>query len=171
MSSLVLMFLEQVQHEQPNFYAARAQRIMDDLKGPVQADFDTTTPVIIAHYVAGIGNPQIQEDMQKFTQSQRTWKEVVLQHRVLQLAMDYEHALKKDLYVDEDRPIIEQYVVWLRDRTATSPPPDIEPDLLVKIRALPDPTLMSPNKPRDRYRDHLEFPKTDIGIQDRKSVV
>lgn len=165
MSSLMLMFLEQVQHEEPNFYAARAQRIMDDLKGRDQADSDTTTPIIIAHYVSGIGNLQIQEDMQKFTQSQRTWKEVVLQHRVLQLAIDYEHALKKDLYVDENRPIIEQYVAWLRGRTATSLSADTEPDLLVKIRALPDPTLMSPNKPRDRYRDHLEFPKSDIGIQ------
>ena len=165
MSSLMLPFLEQIPHEQPLFYAARAQRILDDLKFSDQDDSDAATPIIIERYVSGISSSQIQDDMQKFTQSPRTWKEVVLHHRLLQLAMDYEYALKKDLYDEEDMPIIGKYIFWLRGRTATLPSPDIELNLLIKIRSLPDPTLISPNKPRDRYRDHLEFPKTDIGIQ------
>ena len=164
MSSLGLVFLEQIQHEEPKYYAARAQRLADDLKGHNQTDSNNVTPIVIAHYVSGVKNPQIKEELQKWTVSQSSLKEVFLQHRILQLVIDYEHALTKDLYADEDRPYIEQYVNLLQVRTANSTP-DIDPALLAKIRALPDPTQISQNKPRDRYRDHLEFPKTDIGIQ------
>ena len=164
MSSLGLVFLEQIQHEQPSYYAARAQRLMDDLRIE-QADSDAITPIIIAHYLSGINNPRIQEDMQKQANSQRTFQDIVLQHKILQLAIDYEHALEKDLYADEDRPYIEQYINILRNHTGCSESPAIDRALLAKIRNLPDPTQISLNKPRDRYRDHLEFPKTDIGIQ------
>jgi hypothetical protein len=162
MSSLALVFLEQISHEQPNYYAARAHRLLDDLRGREDADLNVVAPILIAHYVSGINNPQIQRDMQNFVQSQPTFKDVILQHKVLQLAVDYEHALKKELYADEDRPYIDRYVTFLRNRTNSV---RIDPELLAKIRTLPDPTQISPNKPRDRYRDHLEFPKTDIGIQ------
>jgi terminal uridylyltransferase len=165
MSSLALVLLEQIQHEQPSYYAVRAHRLMDDLRQREQTTSDTVTPIIIAHYVSGIRNSQIQEDIQKLSLSEQSFTDVVLQHRILQLSVDFEHALKKDLYADEDRSYIEQYVTFLRSRATGSESPDVDSDLLAKIRTLPDPTQISLNKPRDRYRDHLEFPKTDIGIQ------
>lgn len=165
MSSLAFMFLEQLQTEEPTYYAARARRFMDDLKQRTLNEYDTVTPIIIAHYVSGIRNPQIREDMRNLSLSQQSFDDVVLQHKVLQLAVDFEHSLKVDLYAEEDRPYVEQYVAFLRSRTIGSESQPVDSDLLSKIRILPDPMQISQNKPRDRYRDHLEFPKTNIGIQ------
>ncbi|PSS12250.1 hypothetical protein M430DRAFT_106911 [Amorphotheca resinae ATCC 22711] len=166
MSSLQLMFLEQIQYEDPVFYHRRAQRILDDLKGEDLQKSETVTAIVISHYISGINNPQIRETMQNAMQTSsyntRTLKDVAFRHRILQLAIDYEHALKKEVYQHTDRSTVEQYIDFLRNKVHED---KIEPNLLAKIRALPDPTVMSPNKPRDRYRDQLEFPKTDVGIQ------
>jgi len=65
------------------------------------------------------------------------------------------------LYDENDRTDVKQYISLLR-----SPSRDTftqANSLVAKIRTLPDPT--SASKPRDRYKDHLEFPTTDIGIQ------
>lgn len=161
-SSLQLVLLEQVQHEDPINYQKRAQKIFDDLKDRTQNGQDTVTPIIISHYVSGISNPQIRDPIQNSPYSKRTLKDVALEHRTLQLAIDYEHALNNKVYEDADRSLIEQYIEFLRSKSRENP---VEPAMVAKIRTLPDPTLASPNKPRDRYKDHLEFPKTDIGIQ------
>ena len=174
-SSLQLVFFEQIQHEDPIYYHARAQKIMSDLRGfdrDDQASIDNVAQIIISHYIAGISNPQIKECLQKSTQVQTTLQEVALQHRVLQLAMDYEHALKYHLFDENDRWYIERYIdllkAWNPDpaiRAKATLEKDEEVKLIAKIRTLPDPTVLSLNKPRDRYKDHLEFPKKDIGIQ------
>jgi hypothetical protein len=165
MSSLALVFLEQIQHEQPSYYAARAQRLLDDLRRTNDPDSDSVTPIVIAHYVSGIRNSQIREDMQKLDFSQHSFKKVVLQHKALQLAVDLEHAVNKGLYADEDCPYVKQYIDLIRVRNIGSESQPIDNALLSKIRTLPDPTVISQNKPRDRYSDRLEFPKTDIGVQ------
>ena len=163
-TSLALVILEQIDYEQPGYYAARAHRLMDDLKKRNQVDADTVTSIINC-YVSGIKNPQIRQDMQKSNLSQQSFDDIVFQHKVLQLAADFEHALKKDLYAVTDRQHIEKYVAFLRTRKSCSDAQEVDADLLAMIRSLPDPTQISLNKPRDRFRDHLEFPKTDIGIQ------
>ncbi|KAG0650564.1 Terminal uridylyltransferase cid1 [Hyphodiscus hymeniophilus] len=165
MSSLALVFLEELQHEQVSYYAARAHRLMDDLRQRVLVDTNTLTSIIIARYVSGVRNPQIREDLQRLTLDANNFEDVVLQHRALQLAVDFEHALKIDLYAVEDRSYVNQYVNFLRSRKAGSESQSIDIGLLAAIRRLPDPTKVSQNNPRDRYKDHLEFPKTDIGIQ------
>lgn len=173
-SSLQLVFLEQIPYEEPLSYYTRAQKLLEDLRGrDPQRSFDTVSPIILAHYIAGITNKKIREALQASTHQNATLQRVSLQHRILQLAVDYEHALTIDYYDKADHPDVEQYIALLRDLNFTDPasPPrsstrdESETALVAKMRALPDPTSVSTNKPRDRYKDHLEFPKDDIGIQ------
>jgi terminal uridylyltransferase len=173
--SLQLVFLEQIQHEEPIYYQARAQRLMNDLQGfgrDDQASIEIIAPIIISHYIAGVYCPQIKERLRESTHIQTNLQQVALRHRILQLAVDYEHALTCQLYGEDDRPYIEQYIRLLRAKnldqvtaTQTTSPNDDEVGLVKKVLSFPDPTVLSPNKPRDRYKDHLEFPKTNIGIQ------
>ena len=64
---------------------------------------------------------------------------------------------------------MEQYISFLRESSPIGPGnPAINPavaTLVGKLRKLPDPSSISPNRPRDRYSDHLEYPKTGVGIQ------
>ena len=161
-SSLQLVLLEQIQHEDPFYYHKRVQRIYDGLKSRDQSTPDSATPIIISSYISGISNSQIRQTLQDPSQRDSSLKDVALAHRVLQLALDYEHALSQNLYDDQDRPVIQEYVAFLRNRTQGR---HVDPALIAKIRDLPDPTVMSLNKPQDRYRDKLEFPKTEVGIQ------
>jgi len=126
----------------------------------------------MAHYTAGITNKAICEALQVSTHKDATLQRVSVQHRVLQLVADYEHALKTNLYDEADRPHVEQYIALLNGLNYTDPNVRLrttltssEEAMIAKVRTLPDPTTVSPNKPRDRYKDHLEFPKTDVGIQ------
>jgi terminal uridylyltransferase len=167
-SSLQLVFLEQIQHEDPLFYHGRALKIINDLKTRDQSSSgDYVTLIIIAHYIAGVGNPHIREALQTSSHEGATLQQVALHHRALQLAIDYEHALKSGYFQDCDQDDVEEYInlIKSRDFYRKNPPGEPEISLVTKIRTLPDPTQVSPNKPRDRYKDRLEFPKTDIGIQ------
>ncbi|TVY93358.1 Terminal uridylyltransferase [Lachnellula willkommii] len=170
-SSLQLVFLEQTPHEEPVSYYTRAQRLFEDLRHPGSSN-DTVAPIVMAHYMAGITDKVIREALQLSIHKDATLQRLSVQHRLLQLVADYEHALQADLYDNADRPHVEQYLVLLNSLNYTDPTVRLrtpltrsEEALLAKVRTLPDPTTVSPNKPRDRYKDHLEFPKTDIGIQ------
>lgn len=167
-SSLQLMLFEQLSNEDPVSYHRRAQKILGDLKGRKSPrDHDTVTPVVITHYINGINNPMIKEAMQTCTQDQNSLDKVVFHHRILQLAADYEHALSKGHFDHAVYSEVEKYVVLLRKRVANGPTLATESDktLIALILTLPDPTTISQAKPRDRYKDHLEFPKTNIGVQ------
>lgn len=161
-SSLQLVLLEQIQHEDPVYYHKRVQRIHDSLRSHDQHVSDLTTPVVISNYISGISNPEIRQALQQTSYKKGGLKDVGLAHRVLQLAVDYEHAMNQNLYDDQDRSLVQEYVTFLRNQPQEK---QVDSSLLAKIRDLPDPTVMSPNKPRDRYRDKLEFPKTEVGIQ------
>ncbi|TVY15834.1 Terminal uridylyltransferase cid1 [Lachnellula arida] len=170
-SSLQLVFLEQTPHEEPVSYYTRAQRLFEDLRHPGSSN-DTVAPIVMAHYMAGITDKAIREALQLSIHKDATLQRLSVQHRLLQLVADYKHALQADLYDNADRPHVEQYLVLLNSLNYTDPSVRLrtpltrsEEALLAKVRTLPDPTTVSPNKPRDRYKDHLEFPKTDIGIQ------
>ena len=159
-SSLQLVLLEQIQHEDPFYYQKRAQKIHDDLM-PRHSP-NSVTAVVTSRYICGILDPQIRKAMMGASTSMGSIKNVATKHRILQLAIDYEHALNKNLYDDSDQPVVLEYITYLRNQSLER---HIEPALIAKIRALPDPMAISVNKPRDRYRDELEFPKTDVGIQ------
>lgn len=67
------------------------------------------------------------------------------------------------MFSEDDRTDVEQYISLLRSTNRNTSTNEESISLVAKIRTLPNPTIS--NKPRDRYKDRLEFPKTDIGIQ------
>jgi terminal uridylyltransferase len=168
-SSLQLVFLEQLPLEDPIFYQKRTFKIIDDLRGYPKdgEEVDSVSPIVIAHYISGVTDPTIRECLSSSTQDRSSFSQIALQHRTLQLAADYEHALNKAYFEEMARPHVEKYVKLLRDRAINGPPTRADDDasLIAIMRTLPDPTTISLSKPRDRYKDHLEFPKTNIGIQ------
>ncbi|KAF8851518.1 hypothetical protein BDZ45DRAFT_601340 [Acephala macrosclerotiorum] len=167
-ASLQLIFLEQIQHEEPVYYQTRAQKLMEELRSRDQASSSEISTVVVAHYIKGISNSQIRAALQNHDHTGMTLGLIAIQHRALHLAVDYEHALKSGLFDKTGREDVEQYITLLRSLKIDSrdgPQVFIDDALLAKIRSLPDPTEISPSKPRDRYKDHLEFPKTNIGIQ------
>ena len=59
-SSLQLVYLEQIELEDPVFYYRRAAKIMNDLRGKgAQQEQDATTPIVIAHYINGVTNTKV----------------------------------------------------------------------------------------------------------------
>ncbi|PBP24000.1 cid13-like poly(A) RNA polymerase [Diplocarpon rosae] len=168
-NSIQLVVLEQIQNEEAVSYQARAQKIMDELMGQDQTLLGPIVrPIVVSRYIDGIVNPQIRHILRGTDHGEATLRQIGLQHRVLQLALDYEHALEVGVYNDSDRAAVEKYVELLRSRKFSdpaAPKDDGEAALIAKMRALPDPSLTSLNKARDRYKDHLEFPKTGVGIQ------
>lgn len=171
--SLQLAFLEHGEHESVSQYYARTTKIMHDLGGKDDATSENAVlAIVITHYINGIKDVKTRESIQAFhSQNQLAHLSTIhLHHRIHELARDFEKALSKNLYESADRPHVERYIALLRSAsTSTSLPPAILPStpdllpLLEKIASLPDPTGAS--KPRDRYHDPLEFPKTKIGIQ------
>jgi terminal uridylyltransferase len=174
-ASLQLLFLEQGLHESPLQYQLRAANILDRLR---RQNNDHVLAVVIAHYMNGIRNPKIQEALQTMTSSNEpvSLSSLALQHRIVQLADDYKTALSKNLYGEQDREDLEQYINFLRScnvehvthlskAKAVHTPVDTSiAGIVSKVRNLPDPS-QALQKPRDRYKDHLEFPKKDVGIQ------
>lgn len=168
-TSLQLVMLEQILHEDPVYYNTRAQKILDELTSPGQPiQHSIATSIVVERYIKGIANARIRESLRNSDHGEATLSQVGLRHRALQLAMDYEHALEVGTYNSSDRGDVEKYIKMLRSRNfygPVEPESEAEVALIEKMRTLPDPTVTSLNKPRDRYKDYLEFPKTDIGIQ------
>jgi terminal uridylyltransferase len=172
-SSLQLTCLEQIPHEEPFNYFSRVQRLVDTLKGNKRQEMtDDVNAIVVQQYIQGIYNSEIRSALQKLTTDPTSLYLVALQHRVMQLITDYEHALKTGVYKNNDRLVIEQYVAFLKtintlnqNFNVNSIANGVSPDIISAVRILPDPSATSADKPRDRYKDHLEFPKTDIGIQ------
>jgi len=171
--SLQLPFLQHSDHETAAQYYARTAKLLQDLGGEDNPTIDNTTLAIITtHYINGIKDSKIRKTLQVFRSQNQllTLQTVALHQRILELAHDFEKALTKNLYSASDRPDIEAYITLLRSASTIFSPstsilpvtPELHP-LLRKIASLPDPTTAS--KPRDRYHDHLEFPKTAVGIQ------
>ncbi|CAG8951744.1 hypothetical protein HYFRA_00005546 [Hymenoscyphus fraxineus] len=169
--SLQLVYLEQYQHEEPFDYYSRAERIADFLRGSDRQERNkAVTPVVIRYYINGINSPGIREGLQSMSIERGVSLQcVALQHRIMQLTADYKHALKMDLFKETDARDIEEYIKILESADATKSGAIIISGtnsdtikLISRVRTLPNP---SSNRPRDRYKDHLEFPKADIGIQ------
>jgi terminal uridylyltransferase len=184
--SLQLMFLEQGLSEDPIQYHARVGRLLSELGG--RDETDNGSPVlamVITYYIGGVRNANIKAALQESTckVTPQTLKSIGLQHRALQLAEDYEVAVNsKALFSESDTPYVTQYISLLRTgstnqhgtiksfdpenliRLSLVSQTNIYKPLLQRIASLPDPTPAS-RRSRDRYSDHLEFPKTNIGIQ------
>lgn len=177
-SSIQVLLLSQAQNESAANYCARALRLLHELGGhDSRARADAILPTLIQHYIGGISNQTIREQVQGFQQAHRVnnLRAIGRRHKSLQLAHEYEACLKKGLYADETAAKVRQYVELLRAPIPKSPstghsngmiplPPDAA-SLLSEIRLLGDPSRAAPNQPRDRYSSALEFPKSGVGVQ------
>ncbi|KFY57657.1 hypothetical protein V497_05379 [Pseudogymnoascus sp. VKM F-4516 (FW-969)] len=172
-ASLQLVFLEHQENESAAQYYARVRKLLLELGGKDEpGDENTALAIVITHYINGARGIKIRETLHSIVSRNQplSLSTIGLHHRILELAHNFEKALAKNTYQEADRPYVEKYITLLSSANAsteTSAPlipstPDLLP-LLEKIATLPDPTHAS--KPRDRYHDHLEFPKTQIGIQ------
>lgn len=178
--SIQLFQHSQLQHESAMSYHQRTSRLLADLGG-----FDTPSPKnhilpsVVRQYIRGIYTDEIRRQMEEFAESHpgMSLRSVARRHKSLQLAHDYEKCLQKALYPNDAVPLIEAYIKALREPMALSLPPGRNFDNLVvpctsdlaskglEILRLGNPAKMSPNQPRDPYRDRLEFPKSGVGVQ------
>ncbi|KAH8889642.1 hypothetical protein GQ53DRAFT_187365 [Thozetella sp. PMI_491] len=177
--SVQFMLLSQVQYEPAAAYYSRATKIMLDLKvGDAPLEHDPVVPVVIRQYVQGIYGEEVRNKVREFVETEgvKTLQAVARRHKSLQLAHEYEKALNKGLYPEEHTTAIKAYVELLRSPLKKNLQPDSACDYVVpatsdmapiiqEIRRLGDPSKLSPNQPRDPYRDRLEFPKDGAGVQ------
>lgn len=177
--SVGILILEQSQYELASSYHSRAIRLLIDLGGhDGPASQSSILPVVLQQYTRGIYDFDIRSQVSDFllSTSHPSLRAVARRHKSLQLAKEFEKALEKDLYPSENVDDIRRYVEVLRGPMESAVGEDTHVDgalvmapdtrnLVAKIRELQDPARMSPNQPRDRYRDKLEFPKSDIGVQ------
>lgn len=180
--SIALLILEQGQYETAASYHNRTIKIMIDLGSYDSSGQASCTsvqlPHIVKHYVDGIYDHQIRSQVAEFHRSvpSPSLKAVARQHKALQLAKEFEKALEKDLYPADSVETVQRYINLLRVQLVPNPNQNshfdyvlpMTPDtwtLVKEVRGLQDPSRMSPNQPRDQYRDKLEFPKSDIGVQ------
>lgn len=177
--SIGLMILEQGQHETASSYHSRAIRLMIELGGH---DLLTVqTPILSAvtqQYARGIYDLEIRSQVSEFLRSLEapSLRAVARRHKTLQLAREFEKALNKDLYSAEFTDDIRGYIELLRGPMVPVESREAHFDsvlpmtsehwvLVAKMRLLQDPSRLSPNQPRDRYKDSLEYPKSGIGVQ------
>ncbi|KAI1198700.1 hypothetical protein F5X97DRAFT_143204 [Nemania serpens] len=176
--SVQIMHLQQEQYESPMHYHGRTNKIAIAMSGTHSSSGVGLYSNTIQHYVNGIRDKKIRNQVHDFvalteTQGLRT---VARKHKALHLAADYERAIQHDRYRPEDLPVLQSYIAILCREPIRSvqQPTDFEylvpimqneVGVLDSVRQLPDPATLSPNKPRDRYSDSLEFPKTGVGVQ------
>ncbi|EOO03754.1 putative caffeine-induced death protein 1 protein [Phaeoacremonium minimum UCRPA7] len=177
--SIELMLLEQAQYETASQYHSRAIKLMLDLGGHDSASpSNEILSAVIRHYIAGISHEDIREQVTAFAESlgNLSLKAVARRHKSLQLAKEFDKALEKDLYAEEDATAIKAYLPLLRSPMKPTDkmgeyfdfviPVTAElSHLLAKINTLSDPAKLAPNQPRDPYKDRLEFPKSGVGVQ------
>ncbi|KAI1805932.1 hypothetical protein F4811DRAFT_513117 [Daldinia bambusicola] len=177
-----LIQLKQDQYESPIQYHARASKITNGLF-PAHPSSKSFLPEISQHYISGIRDKYIRDEVQKFadTTGVQNLRILARKHKIIHLIVEYERAIEKGLYREEDLPVIREYMKILQEDFLYQTPDTNKPAadavdfifpatekiiaLVEKIRQLPDPSKLAPNKPRDRYHDSLEFPKDGVGVQ------
>ncbi|KAK4644417.1 hypothetical protein QC761_304600 [Podospora bellae-mahoneyi] len=174
--SLALLHLAQMPHEPVVAFHKRANQLLVELGGCDESSTgDTILPIVIRHYINGIWNSEVREQVDEFSKFPyaSTLGAVAKRHKSLQLALDYERCLQKGQYQEPAASLVRCYVALLRgpmtknDKTGelAVPLPDESDELMATIKQLGDPAIEPPNQPRDLHRDRLEFPKSNIGVQ------
>ncbi|KAI2614391.1 uncharacterized protein GGS25DRAFT_517239 [Hypoxylon fragiforme] len=178
-----LVQLKQDAYESPTQYYLRVSKIATDLGSANSSSSPAISAQAIQYYISGIRDKVVREQIQDFATSSgvQSLRTIARKHKTLHLITDYERAIDKNLYCTTDLPIIKEYISILRDNFVQRGPSTDEHIVNVfdftvavtesnlgivdKIKQLPDPSKLSPNQPRDRYHDNLEFPKNGIGVQ------
>ncbi|CAK7271289.1 hypothetical protein SEPCBS57363_004539 [Sporothrix epigloea] len=178
-ASLQLLTLEQGQYETATQYHDRAEKALFQVGG-----HDSASPnnmilcAVIKHYIAGIWSHDVRDQVDEFLQTldKPSLRVIARRHKSLQLALEFEKALAKECYNEETAKQVQAYVDVLRlplqkcelpgrrfdhfvARTSETAP------VISLALQLVDPSKLAPNQPRDPYRDRLEFPKKDAGVQ------
>lgn len=177
MPSLQLVFLKQGALESAAHYYTRANAIRQDLN-IADDDKDTHTgnnaalSIMVSHYINGIhDSANIRPTLEALrAQAALTLHEVATYHRILEVIRDYEKALEKKSYTENDEPDIKAYVSLLRSAIKTPSHGkmilplggEFQP-LIRRIASLPSPVGVV--RSGDRFQSHLEFPKSGVGIQ------
>ncbi|CAM1511069.1 Fc.00g085820.m01.CDS01 [Cosmosporella sp. VM-42] len=178
MPSVQFLTLRKDHFETPAHYSARANTIIHQLITLEGKPLANREDLVIKQYVSGITPEEmraaLQDTVDKIPKNLRL-KAVARRHKSLLLAFEFERAIERDLYDASHVEDIKKYIAMLRSPVQTpapgSAPAFIIPlssstsPLVARIAALPDPHSMTPNQPRDRYRDRLEFPKIGVGVQ------
>ncbi|KAI1302751.1 hypothetical protein F5Y03DRAFT_194937 [Xylaria venustula] len=172
-----IMQLKQEQHESPAQYHVRTQKIAVALSGSLSVDTDIQHQ-IIQQYIDGIRDEKLRHEVGDFVTvaNIQTLRTVARKHKALHLAADYERAIQKGLYHLEDIPVLQNYITILRGDLVQSeqrptefeyliPVLRNEEYILATVKRLADPATLGPNKPKDKYNDSLEFPKSGVGVQ------
>lgn len=177
--SIGLLLLEQGQYESAASYHNRTLRLLTDLGGhDLPSSHSPVLPVVLNQYIQGIYDFGIRAQVSDYLKSNpsTTLRALARRHKSLQLAREFDKALEKGLYSTEVAGDIRAYVELLRGPMKRISGEDVHYDcilpltpdhgtLVARIRDISDPSRMSPNLPRDPYRDKLEFPGSGIGVQ------
>jgi len=179
--SIQIMVLSQLQHEPAALYHSRTIKLMLELGiHDVPGEKNANLHIVVRHYINGISIDSVRHEVQEFANScgkdTLTLRAVARRHKSLQLAHEFERCLEKGLYQKESSASIDAYIGVLRAAMIKPSLPNPHFDLVVplptaavrlisEIRQLGDPAQLSPNQPRDPYKDRLEFPKSGVGVQ------
>lgn len=178
-TSLQVMTLEQGQFESPTQYHNRVSKLLMQCGSRDTASADNTIlPIVIRHYISGIWNSEIREQVDAFsrTMEKPSLRAVARRHKSLQLALEFEKALAKNCFDSDTAIRVQAYIDVLRlplqkcDLSGrrfdyvVARTPETAP-VISLARQLADPAKLAPNQPRDPYKDRLEFPKTGTGVQ------
>lgn len=177
--SIGLLLLEQGQYESAASYHNRTLRLLTDLGGnDLPSSQSPVLPVVLRQYSQGIYDFGIRAQVSDWLKSNpsTSLRTLARRHKSLQLAREFEKALEKGLYSTEVANDIQVYIELLRGPMTRNAPEDAHYDyvlsvapehlaLVARIREISDPSRLSPNLPRDPYRDKLEFPNSGIGVQ------
>ncbi|KAL6881501.1 hypothetical protein J3F83DRAFT_722522 [Trichoderma novae-zelandiae] len=173
--SVQLLLLEQEQQETPAQYYTRMTNVIHSLRGSASA----APRAIVSRYVDGVFQEEIRQQLTDYLEQfpeQTTIQAVGCRHKSIHLANELVRAAENNLYDTACIPYIARYVELLRQPLQMRviapgktryvvPIPAEFAATFAKIKTLTDPHTLAPNQPRDRYRDPLEFPKTDVGVQ------
>ncbi|CAK7270861.1 hypothetical protein SEPCBS119000_004305 [Sporothrix epigloea] len=178
-ASLQVLTLEQRQYETATQYHERTEKFLFQLGG-----HDAASPnnvilcAIIKRYIAGIWNHETRNLVDAFSQTldRPSLRVIARRHKSLQLALEFDKALAKDCYDEETAKQVQAYVDVLRLPLQKCELPGRRSEyyvarspetarVILLARQLADPSKLAPNRPRDPYRDRLEFPKTGAGVQ------
>lgn len=177
--SVGLLLLEQGQYESAASYHNRTVRLLTELGGhDLPSSQSPVLPAVLKQHSQGIYDFGIRAQVSDWLKSNpsTTLRALARRHKSLQLAREFEKALEKGLYSTEVADDIRMYIELLRGPMTRISSEDVHHDsilpvmpdheaLVARIREISDPSRMSPNLPRDPYRDKLEFPSSGIGVQ------
>ena len=180
--SVQIATTQQFLEETPKQYRDRLMRVANSIpQQPNSMDWSKPgappTPLlraIIWKYTAGIQPKEVQTLVQREVDaaSPETLRldDVVRRHKAIQLAYELAKGVekKKDGYTEEQVAGLKSYIALLRHPVSSSDAflTTLTPEqfsLASQILTLPSPQTLA--APRQKYKDHLEFPKTGAGVQ------